>query len=203
MLLTSAAIPPAATYHSLRGAVAHRDARPWRGLPDLVLLDRDGTLVEDVPYNGDPSRVRPLPGAREALDRLRGLGVRLGLVTNQSGIARGLISREQADAVNARVEQLLGPFEVVLLCPHAPDDGCGCRKPAPGMVKQASAELDVDPARVVLVGDIEADVLAAEAAGATGILVPTLQTRSEEVDRATHVERSLTAAVDALLGGRW
>jgi HAD superfamily hydrolase (TIGR01662 family) len=110
---------------------------------------------------------------------------------------------EQADAVNARVEQVLGPFEVVLLCPHAPDDGCGCRKPAPGMVKQASAELDVDPARVVLVGDIEADVLAAEAAGATGILVPTLQTRSEEVDRATHVERSLTAAVDSLLGGRW
>lgn len=203
MLLTSAAIPFAATWHSARGIVRHRHAGPWRGLPDLVLLDRDGTLVHDVPYNGDPALVRPVDGAREALDRLRALGVRLGVVTNQSGIARGLVTREQVEAVNARVAELLGPFEVVLLCPHGPDDGCGCRKPAPGMVKQACAELDVDPARTVLVGDIEADVRAAEAAGAVGMLVPTPVTRAEEVARAARVERSLPAAVDAIVGGRW
>ena len=203
MVLTSVAIPGAASWHSARGILQHRHAGPWRGVPDLVLLDRDGTLVHDVPYNGDPALVRPVDGARAALDRLRGLGVRLAVVTNQSGIASGRITREQADAVNARVEEVLGPFERVLLCPHGPDDGCGCRKPAPGMVKQACGELDVEPSRTVLVGDIESDVLAAEAAGAVGVLVPTPTTRLQEVERAAHVEPSLAAAVDAVLGGRW
>jgi histidinol-phosphate phosphatase family protein len=105
--------------------------------------------------------------------------------------------------VNRRVADLVGPFDIVLLCPHAREDGCGCRKPAPGMVKQACTELDVEPARTVLVGDIGSDVQAAEAAGAVGVLVPTPETRPEEVDRAPHVHPSLTAAVDALLGGRW
>ena len=71
--------PAAATWHTLRGAVRHRRAAPWRGLPDLVLFDRDGTLVHDVPYNGDPARVRPVAGARQALDRLRAEGVRLAV----------------------------------------------------------------------------------------------------------------------------
>lgn len=203
MLLTSLAIPPAAVYHSLRGLLTHRDVPAWRGAPELVLLDRDGTLVEDVPYNGDPALVRPMSGAREALDRLRAHGVRLAVVTNQSGIARGLITREQAEAVNARVEELLGPFDAVRLCPHGPEDGCGCRKPAPGMVKDVCDTLDVDPARAVLVGDIGADVEAAVAAGATGVLVPTKVTRPEEVAAAPLVESTLADAVDRLLAGTW
>jgi histidinol-phosphate phosphatase family protein len=203
MLLTSVAIPPAATYHSVRGLLRHRGARPWRGLPDLVLLDRDGTLVEDVAYNGDPELVRPVPGARAALDRLRALGVRTAMVTNQSGIARGLITAAQADAVNARVEELLGPFDAVQVCPHGPGDGCGCRKPAPGMVKQACADLGVDPARAVLIGDIGADVEAAAAAGAVGILVPTAQTRAEEIAAALLTEQTLDAAVARILAGAW
>jgi histidinol-phosphate phosphatase family protein len=203
MVLTSIAIPPAATYHSAAGRLRHRRARPWRGLPDLVLLDRDGTLVEDVPYNGDPALVRPVPGAREALDRLRALGVRTALVTNQSGIARGLLTREQADAVNARVAELLGPFDDVQVCPHGPDDGCGCRKPAPGMVKQACAHLGVDPSRAVMIGDIGADVEAAAGAGAVGILVPTPETRAEEVAAAPLVEKSLEGAVARILRGAW
>jgi HAD superfamily hydrolase (TIGR01662 family) len=203
MVLTSMAIPFAATWHSVHGALRHRHARPWRGLPDLVLLDRDGTLVHDVPYNGDPRLVRPIDGVRKALDRLRGLGVRLAVVTNQSGIASGRLDRGQLDAVNARVEELLGPFELVLSCPHGRGDGCDCRKPAPGMVKQACADLDVDPARTVLIGDIESDVVAAEAAGAVGILVPTAATHPDEVARTARVAPSLGAAVDALVGGRW
>jgi histidinol-phosphate phosphatase family protein len=203
MVLTSAAIPVAATWHSARGMLRHRRAVPWRGLPDLVLLDRDGTLIHDVPYNGDPQLVRPVDGAREALDRLRALGIRTAVVTNQSGIASGRITREQVDAVNARVEELLGPFERFEVCPHGRDEGCGCRKPAPGMVKRACDELGVDPARTVLIGDIGSDVLAAEAAGATGILVPTAQTRRGEVDAAAHVEPTLVAAVEAVVGGRW
>jgi HAD superfamily hydrolase (TIGR01662 family) len=203
MLLTSVAIPPAAVLHSVRGWLRHRRAVPWQGLPDLVLLDRDGTLVEDVPYNGDPALVRPVPGAEEALERLRALGIRTGLVTNQSGIARGLVTRSQADAVNARVADLLGPFDTVQLCPHGPDDGCGCRKPSPGMVKQACADLGVDPARVVLVGDIGTDVEAAAAAGAAGVLVPNPRTRADEVRAAPWVEPTLGRAVDRILGGGW
>ncbi|WP_028642373.1 HAD-IIIA family hydrolase [Nocardioides sp. URHA0020] len=203
MLLTSIAIPPAATFHSLRGLVRHRGARPWRGLPDLVLLDRDGTLVEDVPYNGDPTLVRPMPGAAEALSRVRALGVRTALVTNQSGIASGRISRAQADAVNARVEELLGPFDAIYLCPHAAADGCDCRKPEPGMVKQACLDLGVDAARTVLIGDIGSDVAAAEAAGAVGILVPTGATLGAEVAAAGLVEPSVDGAVDRILAGAW
>jgi HAD superfamily hydrolase (TIGR01662 family) len=203
MLLTSVAIPPAAAFHSARGLVRHRRADPWRGLPDLVLLDRDGTLVEDVPYNGDPDLVRPMPGAGEALDRLRSLGVRTALVTNQSGIASGRIDRSQADAVNERVTELLGPFEAIYLCPHAAPDGCDCRKPAPGMVKLACADLGVDPSRTVLIGDIGSDVDAAAAAGASGILVPTDMTLGTEIAAAPAVEMTLNAAVDRILAGAW
>ena len=203
MLLTSAAIPPVATYHSLRGWWRHRRAEPWRGLPDLVVLDRDGTLVEDVPYNGDPARVRPVPGAREALDRLRAVGVRTAVVTNQSGIARGLISREQVDAVNRRVVELLGPFDAFRLCPHGPDDGCSCRKPQPGMVKEVCGELGVAPARTVVIGDIGADVGAARWSGARSVLVPTPVTRPEEVAAAPRVASSLVQAVDTILEGAW
>ena len=203
MALTSAVIPPLATWHFLRGAVVHRDVPAWRGLPDLVLFDRDGTLVHDVPYNGDPALVAPVAGAREALDALRARGVRIGLVTNQSGVGRGLITRAQADAVNARVAELLGPFDTVQVCPHAPEDGCDCRKPAPGMVEAACAELDVDPARCVVIGDIAADVGAAAAAGAHGILVPTPVTRPEEVTAAPHRAPTLTEAVEDVLAGAW
>jgi HAD superfamily hydrolase (TIGR01662 family) len=203
MLVTSAAIPPVATWHSLGGAWQHRDAPAWRGVPDLVLLDRDGTIVVDVPYNGDPARVVPVDGAREALDRLRALGVRLGVVSNQSGIGSGRITVDQVEAVNARVGELLGPFDVWRYCPHARDEGCDCRKPAPGMVKDACAELGVPPERCVLVGDIGSDVEAAEAAGARGILVPTAATRPEEVHAASHVAATLVAAVDDVIAGCW
>jgi HAD superfamily hydrolase (TIGR01662 family) len=200
MLLTSAAIPFAATYHSVRGAWQHRGAGPWCGPADLVLVDRDGTIVHDVPYNGDARKVVPVDGAREALDRLRDAGIRVGVVTNQSGVGSGQITREQMDAVNARVEELLGPFDVWQVCPHAADDGCGCRKPAPGLVKAACQEVGVDPQRCVVIGDIGSDVEAAWAAGAEAILVPTQQTRPEEVRHADRVAQSLAGAVDLVLG---
>ncbi|WP_336030418.1 HAD-IIIA family hydrolase [Geodermatophilus sp. FMUSA9-8] len=203
MALTSAAIPPLATWHWLRGVVRHRRVAPWRGLPDLVLFDRDGTLVHDFPYNGDPAWVRPVDGAREALDALRARGVRVGVVSNQSGVARGIITREQVDACMARLEELLGPFETVQVCPHGPDDGCSCRKPAPGMVEAACAELGVEPARTVVIGDIGADVEAAAAVGASGIMVPTPVTRRQEVAAAPRRAGTLTAAVDDVLAGEW
>jgi HAD superfamily hydrolase (TIGR01662 family) len=164
-----------------------------------VLFDRDGTLVEDVPYNGDPALVRPMPGARAALDRLRAAGFKVGVVTNQSGVARGLLTEEDVAKVNARVEELLGPFDVWKVCPHGERDACRCRKPQPGMIVDAAAALGTTPQRCVVVGDIGRDMAAAGAAGAAGILVPTAVTRAEEVAAAPAVAGDLHAAVHQIL----
>ncbi|MEU7137089.1 HAD family hydrolase [Streptomyces sp. NPDC046261] len=170
------------------------------GPPAAVLFDRDGTLVENVPYNGDPRRVVPMAGARAALALLRRHGVRTGVITNQSGVARGLITTAQLRLVNERVERLLGPFDVWAVCPHGPDDGCGCRKPAPGLVLAAARDLGLSPGDCVVVGDIGSDMEAAAAAGALGVLVPTPVTRPEEVRRAAHRAPHLLGAVRDLLG---
>ncbi|MCR3750819.1 D-glycero-alpha-D-manno-heptose-1,7-bisphosphate 7-phosphatase [Lentzea californiensis] len=166
---------------------------------EAVLFDRDGTLVRDVPYNGDPARVELMPGAREAVRDLRARGVRTGVVSNQSGIGRGLLTEDQVRAVNARVEELLGPFGTWQICPHHPDDGCACRKPAPGLVLRACEALGVRPDRTVVVGDIEADVVAARNAGATSVLVPTEVTRPDEVERAPRTAADLRAAMEMIL----
>jgi HAD superfamily hydrolase (TIGR01662 family) len=167
--------------------------------PAVVLFDRDGTLVEDVPYNGDPRLVRPLPGVREALDALRSGGVRVGVVSNQSGVGRGLISVADVHAVNARVAELVGPFDVVRFCPHRESDHCACRKPRPGMIHSALAHLRVRPANAVMVGDIGADVAAGRAAGVRSILVPTEVTLREEIVAAPEIAPDLRTAVAMLL----
>lgn len=167
--------------------------------PQAVLFDRDGTLIVDVPYNRDPARVRLMPTALEAVAAVRRMGIPVGVVSNQSGVARGLISAGQLEAVNREVERLLGRFDVWMVCPHAPEDGCRCRKPRPGLVLDAAAALGVDPAEVVVIGDIAADLGAAAAAGARGILVPTPVTRPAEVAAATEVASTLAAAVALLL----
>lgn len=196
MLATSAVIPPAAVLHRVRGERRARGQRPRPAADFAVLFDRDGTLVHDVPYNGDPALVRPVDGARATLDRLRAAGVPLGVVTNQSGIGRGLVTRAQVDAVNARVAELVGPVDTWQLCPHTPADGCACRKPAAGLVLAAAAALGVPPTRCVVIGDIGADLGAAAAAGARSVLVPTPVTRPAEVAAAPLVAPDLAKAVD-------
>jgi HAD superfamily hydrolase (TIGR01662 family) len=166
---------------------------------EAVLFDRDGTLVRDVPYNGDPDAVDPVPGAREAVARLRAAGIRVGVVTNQSGIGRGLLTRTQVEAVNARIDELVGPFDDWQVCPHDEPAGCRCRKPAPGMVHAAAKALGTVPDRCVVVGDIGRDMVAAAAAGALGVLVPTAVTRPAEVEAAPTVVPDLGAAVDWIL----
>ncbi|BBJ45294.1 hypothetical protein SSPO_080120 [Streptomyces antimycoticus] len=169
--------------------------------PEAVLFDRDGTLVEDIPYNGDPERVRLMPSARAAVDAVRARGIPVGVITNQSGLARGLLTHGGVEAVRRRVEELLGPLNVWAVCPHGPGDGCACRKPAPGLVHAACAALGVDPRAAVVLGDIGADIEAAKAAGAVGVLVPTPVTRPEETAAAEHAAPDLLTAVRALLGG--
>jgi histidinol-phosphate phosphatase family protein len=128
--------------------------------------------------------VRPLPGAARALDRLRDRGLKLAIVSNQSGVARGLISPAQLDAVNAQVDDVLGPFDTWQMCVHGEDDGCSCRKPAPGMVLAAAEALGVPPQRCVMIGDTGGDVNAALAADAKAVLVPTQRTLVGEISDA-------------------
>jgi histidinol-phosphate phosphatase family protein len=166
-----------------------------------VLFDRDGTLVVDVPYNGNPGRVQLVPGARAALARLRAAGLPVAVVSNQSGVARGLLTLADVAAVNRRVDALLGPLDAWLICPHGPDDGCACRKPAPGLVLQAAAALGVAPHECALIGDTAADVEAARAAGARAVLVPNGVTRPEEIRAAREVAPDIVTAVERLLAG--
>jgi HAD superfamily hydrolase (TIGR01662 family) len=201
MAVTSALIPPLAVSHWLRGQWRHRWVAPWPLPPAAVLFDRDGTLIRDVPYNGDPARVEPMPGAEAATARLRAAGIRLGVVTNQSGVGRGLITTAEMEAVNQRVDQVLGPFGTWAVCPHDPADSCECRKPEPYLVRKAAAELGVDPADCVVIGDIGIDAAAAYAAGARAILVPTAVTRPEET-AGLPTAASLDDAVAAVLGKR-
>ncbi|MFC9926464.1 HAD-IIIA family hydrolase [Streptomyces sp. NPDC127190] len=165
-----------------------------------VLFDRDGTLVADVPYNGDPGRVRLLPGAAEAVALARSAGLATGVVSNQSGIGRGLLSTAQVQRVNARADALLGGLDTWLFCPHAPDAGCDCRKPRPGLILAAAARLGVPPAACLVIGDIATDVLAAQAAGARAVLVPNAATAPEETTRFAAVTAPdiHTAVRDAL-----
>jgi len=224
MAVTSVLLPPVATWHWLAGWVrlpgllADRRRAPQlvrsaeastssSRVPKAVLLDRDGTLVADVPYNGDPERVVVMPGAREAVERLRAAGVATAVVSNQSGVARGLLRVEQVEAVNRRVEELLGPLGPWLYCVHGPWEGCGCRKPAPGLIEAAAGALGVETADCVVIGDVGSDVEAARAAGARAVLVPTAVTRAEEVAAAPAVAPDLVAAVELVLrpadgGGR-
>jgi histidinol-phosphate phosphatase family protein len=172
-----------------------------RERPAAILLDRDGTLVVDVPYNGDPSRVSPMPGAREALARVRAARVLTAVVSNQSAIGRGLLTMEQVEAVYGRLQEVLGPVGPLFVCPHVQEDGCDCRKPKPGLLRRAAETLGVPVEACALIGDIGADVEAALAAGARPILVPTSVTRPEEIARAPEVATSLHDAVSLLLDG--
>jgi len=196
MALTSVVIPPAAVFHRLRGEWTAR--RPANGV-DVVLFDRDGTLVDDVPANGDPEQVRLMPGARDAVGRLRAAGLRVGVVSNQHAVAQGRIGRGDVEAVNRRIDALVGPLDGWWYCPHDDGDRCGCRKPAPGLVLAAARAFGHPPSRCLVIGDTEADLRAAERAGARGVLVPNARTRRAEVRDAPVVAAGLHDAVDHVL----
>lgn len=206
MLSTSVLIPPVACWYWVRGLLTPHAENPLPAgepptLPAAVLVDRDGTIVKDVPYNGDPDSVEPMPGAGDALARLRAAGLPIAVISNQSGIGRGLISPASVAAVNARIEQLLGPFDAWLCCPHVDGDGCRCRKPKAGLVFQAAEQLGVRADRCIVIGDIGADMGSALAAGAGGILVPTPATRPDEIAAAPMCAATIGDAVDMILTG--
>ena len=168
------------------------------GVP-AVFLDRDGVINVDVGYPHREQDLEFIPGAAKAIQLLNQHGYLVVIVTNQSGVARGLISDHDIGRVNRRVDELFGGFDVWCVCPHSPDDRCHCRKPQPGLILRAAERLGLTPAQVVVIGDIGSDVDAAAAAGARSILVPTAHTRFGEILEAPVVAPDLLSAVDELL----
>lgn len=140
-----------------------------------VFLDRDGTVNEEVGYLGHPDGLRLLPGVTAALAALQAAGWQLVIVSNQSGVGRGLFPLDAVAAVDARLRALLAAAGVRLTasyyCPHAPWESCDCRKPAPGLLLRAAADLGIDLSRSYMVGDQPRDVAAGRAAGCRTILL--------------------------------
>lgn len=128
-----------------------------------ILLDRDGTIIQDRHYLKDPDQVELIPGAALALKRLTDQGCRLFVVTNQSGIARGLLTVDDHKAIQRRLHEILAGYQVELtrdiMCPHLPASGCSCRKPSPGMWTALHDEYGLDPRESVIIGDKTSDIL--------------------------------------------
>ena len=139
----------------------------------LVCLDKDGTLLVDEPFNVDPERIRPTPGAAEAVQMLGRAGFRLAVVTNQPGVAQGRFAASELEGVRAWLDRFFAAADVTLsgfyVCPHA--GGCDCRKPAPGLLRRAMDELGADPGSSWMIGDILDDVEAGSRAGCRTVLL--------------------------------
>jgi len=150
-----------------------------------VFLDRDGTINEEMGYISDPDRVFLLPQAIPAIRRLNEAGLKVVVITNQSGIARGYFLPHTLQDIHQRLQDLLAEggahldSELIYYCPHGPDDPCTCRKPQPGLIKQAAQEHDLDLSKSYLIGDRYRDIEAAANAGVKGILVLTGYGRGE------------------------
>ena len=150
-------------------------------MPDLrhrlLLLDRDGTIMVEKGFPKDPAEVELIPGAAAAIRRLRALGLRAAVISNQSGIGRGYLTHEDVARVNARLGELLATEGAALdglyYCPHAPEDACACRKPQRILLDRAARDLGGDLSRSFFVGDKKDDVDAGRNVGSTTFLVRT------------------------------
>jgi D-glycero-D-manno-heptose 1,7-bisphosphate phosphatase len=174
-----------------------------------VFLDRDGTLIEEVGYLDRLERVELYPYSADAIRALNRAGVRIVLVTNQSGVARGFFTESVVHAVHDHIAKLLAEagarIDAYYYCPHHPDGKvaqyatvCDCRKPARGLVDRAIRELGIDPLRSFTVGDRWLDVALAKAIGARGILVRTGYGLTEETRPVNGLHSD--AVVDNLIG---
>ncbi len=152
-----------------------------------VILDRDGVLNREAQGAGyvlEPAEFFWLPGALEGLAMLRQAGLHLSVATNQSGVGRGLMSVAQLEAIHDRMRTEAArhgaALDAVLFCPHAPDDGCACRKPAPGLIREALARSGIAAAETLVIGDDQRDLEAASRAGVRAALVRTGKGRKTE-----------------------
>jgi D-glycero-D-manno-heptose 1,7-bisphosphate phosphatase len=183
--------------------------------PRAVFLDKDGTLVEDVPFNVDPEKVRLLPGAGEGLRLLRDAGFAFVVVSNQSGVARGYFAEEALAEVERRVRGLLETEGILLArfcwCPHYPAGAvaayaraCACRKPEPGMLLRAAQELSIDLAGSWMIGDRAEDVEAGRRAGCRTVWIADEARRPNGDNRpcADHTAGNLLEAARLILAGQ-
>ncbi len=184
-------------------AFSHSYEQPW------LVLDRDGTLVRECHYLRHPDQLELLPGAVPGLRMLTQYGVPVVVVTNQSAVGRGMLDHAQLGRIHARLDWLLQQHGVrvqgIYYCPHRPEEGCRCRKPAPGLLEEAARDLELDPAQAVVVGDKPCDVELALAVGATGVLVRTgygAQYEQQGYDKAELVADDLHQVARWLLSHR-
>ena len=143
-----------------------------------VFLDRDGVIIRQWDgYLDDPARVELLPGAAEAIRKLREEGFAVIVVTNQAGVGYGHLTEETLEAIHTRLKEELSrkgaSLDAIYYCPHTPEEGCSCRKPAPGMLLRAAEELGLDLSRSYLVGDMTTDIEAGKRVGCFTVLVRT------------------------------
>jgi len=181
-------------------------------LPKAVLLDRDGVINFDSPdYILAPEQWSPIPGSLEAIARLTKAGIPVAICSNQSGLGRGMMSEELFHAIHAKmllaIEEAGGMLTHAAYCPHKPDDGCGCRKPKPGLIHEALAALAVKPEEAVMIGDSTRDIEAAHAAGVPSMLVQTgygnaevILQKSIGINPDIIAFNDLAAAVSAIFG---
>jgi D-glycero-D-manno-heptose 1,7-bisphosphate phosphatase len=177
----------------------------------VVILDRDGVINQDSDlYVKSLAEWIPLPGSIDAIARLSHAGYRIAVATNQSGLARGLLRRTDLDVMHQQLRALLAEqgarIEMIVYCPHGPDDGCPCRKPRPGMLIEIARRMSLDLRGIPYIGDSLSDISAARAAGARPWIVRTgkgeqaLLTGSNQLE-GVMVSNDLAAAVDTLLDG--
>jgi D-glycero-D-manno-heptose 1,7-bisphosphate phosphatase len=172
---------------------------------NVVILDRDGTIVIDRGYLADPDRLEFMPGAPEALRLLCECGYRLVVITNQSGVGRGLFTIDHVEAMNARlhsmVEETGAKLTKIYFCPHRPGAHCACRKPNLALIEQAATELQFDPRNAVVIGDKESDVEFGLRAGSRAILISS-ETPSIRGRSAAHlIVQTLLEAARSIMAG--
>jgi D-glycero-D-manno-heptose 1,7-bisphosphate phosphatase len=168
----------------------------------VVLLDRDGTIVVDHGYLDSAAGLEFLPGAAEGLRLLYAQGYRLIVITNQSGIGRGKFPIERLHEMNARLTAMVSEagarLEGIYFFPPAPEENCDCRKPAPGLITQAAAELKFDPADAVVIGDKDSDIECGRRAGAATVLISPGKSVSRMGIKADAVAADLIGAACAI-----
>jgi D-glycero-D-manno-heptose 1,7-bisphosphate phosphatase len=170
-------------------------------LRPAIFLDRDGVIIENrADYVKSVAEVQFIPGALAALARAARWPGAIVVITNQSAIGRGLVAPATAEAINAYVRQQVeaagGRLDGIFMCPHTPDAACDCRKPAPGLLRQAAAELRLDLSASVIIGDALTDVQAGHAAGTRAMLVRTGRGAAEASQLAPAGLAHVRVAVD-------
>ncbi|MDI6795100.1 MAG: D-glycero-beta-D-manno-heptose 1,7-bisphosphate 7-phosphatase [bacterium] len=185
--------------------------------PEAVFLDRDGVINEEVNYLGNPDELVLLPGAASAIRKLNQKGIKVIVVTNQSGVARGYFSEEAVAEVHKRLKELLAGesayLDAIYYCPHHPEalldrykKDCFCRKPWPGMLEAAAYDLGLDLSKCCLVGDKMLDIEAGAAVGCQTILVLTgygeTELKEEKAVKPDAVAKDISRAVEMIITGQ-